>query len=191
MRKRLLHAWFPHPLLSLTLLMIWLLLNNSLGLGNVLLGTVLALTLSRLTANFWPERPRVLKPLKLMRYLVQLFFDILIANLQVAVLILGPSKRLRPTFVELPLELTDPFAITVLASVISLTPGTVSADLIPAAEASTDDKKPNGSGNGPGYGNGDKTGVVLLVHSIDAADAAALCRQLKQRYEAPLLEIFG
>ncbi|MBK1647988.1 Na+/H+ antiporter subunit E [Rhabdochromatium marinum] len=187
MLRRLLRTWFPHPLLSLTLLMIWLLLNNSLGLGNLLLGTVLALTLSRLTANFWPERPHILKPLKLLRYLVQLFFDILIANLQVAVLILGPRKRLRPTFVELPLELTDPFAITVLASVISLTPGTVSADVIPAAEATSTTAKASGQTGDP---PGNPSGAILLVHSLDASDPAALLQQLKQRYEAPLLEIF-
>lgn len=175
LRSRL-RTWFPHPLLSLTLLAIWLLLNNSLGPGNILLGAALALILSRLTANFWPERPRLRKPLKLLAYLVQLFGDILIANLQVAVLILGPRKRLRPTFVELPLELTDPFAITVLASVISLTPGTVSVDVIAPS---------------PGHkASPANTRSTLLVHSLDAEDAERLCQHLKQRYEAPLLEIF-
>lgn len=179
MIKRLLRAWFPHPWLSLALLLIWLLLNNSIGLGNIVLGSIFALAISRLTANFWPERPRILKPLKLLGYVMRLMLDILVANLQVAVLILGPRKRLRPAFVELPLELTDPFAITVLASVISLTPGTVSADLF-----GPEDNKPvkGQTASGPS---------VLLVHTIDAADPQALCRHLKERYEAPLLEIFG
>lgn len=178
-----LRTWFPHPLLSLMLLAIWLLLNNSLGPGNIVLGTILALTLSRLTANFWPERPRLRKPLILLAYLVRLFGDILIANLQVAVLILGPRKRLRPTFVALPLELTDPFAITVLASVISLTPGTVSVDVLPVA--------PPGAGSRePGAPNTRADHQRLLVHSLDAEDAERLCQHLKQRYEAPLLEMF-
>lgn len=203
-----LRRWVPHPLLSLTLLLIWLLLNNSIGPGNLLLGTLLALGLSRLTANFWPERPRLRKPIKLLAYLVQLFVDILIANLQVAFLILGPRERLRPAFVELPLELTDPFAITVLASVISLTPGTVSADVISPPPSNgrggTEAKKARGgqnpwgamadskSGNErrPGLGVEAHQGAILLVHSIDAEDPAGLCRHLKQRYEAPLLEIF-
>lgn len=178
-----LRAWFPHPLLSLTLLAIWLLLNNSLGLGNILLGTALALTLSRLTATFWPERPRLQKPLRLLAYLARLFGDILIANLQVAVLILGPARRLRPTFVELPLELTDPFAITVLASVISLTPGTVSVDVIPGTPVRDKARK-------KGTATGETAYQRLLVHSLDAEDAERLCQRLKQRYEAPLLEIF-
>ncbi|MBK5969863.1 MULTISPECIES: Na+/H+ antiporter subunit E [Thiorhodovibrio] len=202
MLKRLLHSWVPHPLLSLTLLIIWLLLNNSIGPGNLLLGSLLALSLSRVTANFWPERPRLRKPLKLLAYLVQLFVDILIANLQVALLILGPRTRLHPAFVELPLELTDPFAITVLASVISLTPGTVSADVIQPAKRDGRSTRGDSTGNGLGadadsrFGPasdarvGTHAGTILLVHSIDAEDAAALCRHLKQRYEAPLLEIF-
>lgn len=165
-----LRRWIPHPLLSLALLLIWLLLNNRLGVGNLLLGTLLALLLSRLTANFWPERPRIAKPLLLARYLLQLMGDILVANVQVAVRILGPQKRLRPAFVEVPLALTDPFAITLLASVVSLTPGTVSADVLAGHKA----------GDGP----------VLLVHSLDVDDAAALSHHLKQRYEAPLRDIF-
>jgi multicomponent K+:H+ antiporter subunit E len=165
-----LRHWIPHPLLSLALLLIWLLLNNSLGLGNLLLGSLLALMLSRLTANFWPERPRIAKPVLLVRYLVRLMGDILVANLQVAVRILGPKTRLRPAFIEVPLDLTDPFAITLLASVISLTPGTVSADLIP--------------------GRPERGGATLLVHSLDVDDPVALSHHLKQRYEAPLREIF-
>jgi acetyl-CoA acetyltransferase len=73
--------------------------------------------------------------------------------------------KLRPAFVEIPLELEDDLALTMLASIVSLTPGTVSADL-------SDDRK------------------TLLVHGLDVADEAQLILDIKQRYEAPLIEVF-
>ena len=90
----------------------------------------------------------------------------MLANIAVARLILGPPGRLKPTFVEVPLELTQPMSISLLASIITMTPGTVSADL----------------------SEGNRT---LLVHALDCDDTAGLVAEIKQRYEKPLLEIFG
>ncbi len=155
----------PHPLMSLTLTLVWLLLSNDFALEQWLFGGVLGLLIPHFTSDFWPERPQLHRPLLLSRYLLRLAKDILVANFQVARLVLGPHERLHPAFIEYELELTDEFAITMLASTISLTPGTVSADL------STDRR-------------------VLHIHSIDVPDADALCRDIRERYELPLKEIF-
>ncbi|HLD67177.1 MAG TPA: Na+/H+ antiporter subunit E [Pseudomonas sp.] len=155
----------PQPLLSLSLLVVWLLLVNDFGAGQWLLGAVLGWSIPLLTQVFWVKPPRIHKPLTLGLLLVRVLGDILVANLQVAKLILGPSVRLRPAFIEIPLALDDELALTLLASIISLTPGTVSADL-------SDDRK------------------TLLVHGLDVGDEAALVLEIKRRYEAPLLEVF-
>lgn len=158
--------WLPHPLLSLTLLLVWLLLVNDMSVGHWLLGALLGWLIPLLTQVFWINPPRIRKPLKLCLFFLRVLGDIVIANLQVAKLILGPSARLRPAFVEIPMLLEDELALTMLASIISLTPGTVSADL-------SDDRK------------------ILLVHSLDVDDETALVEQIKHRYEAPLLEVFA
>lgn len=158
--------WLPQPLLSLTLLLVWLLLVNDMSVGHWLLGALLGWLIPLLTQVFWINPPRVYKPLKLCLFFLRVLGDIVIANLQVAKLILGPSSRLRPAFVEIPMLLEDELALTMLASIISLTPGTVSADL-------SDDRK------------------ILLVHGLDVDDEAALVAQIKHRYEAPLLEVFA
>ena len=157
--------WLPHPLLSLSLLVVWLLLVNDLSLGHWLFGALLGWRIPLVTQVFWINPPRLQRPLKLCLFLLRVLGDIVVANLQVAVMILGPSGKLRPAFVEIPVRLEDELALTMLASVISLTPGTVSADL-------SDDRK------------------TLLVHSLDVADEAALVHEIKTRYEAPLLEVF-
>lgn len=157
--------WLPQPLLSLCLLLVWLLLSNSLTVGQLLLGTALAVALPLYTVRFWPDRPRLLRPVKLLRYIAVLLWDISLANLVVARLILDPTRKLRPAFIRLPLDLCNDFAIVVLANTVSLTPGTVSADL------SLDRR-------------------TLLIHALDVEDEAQLIAQIKFRYERPLQEIF-
>ncbi len=157
--------WLPQPLLSLSLWVVWLLLANSVAPGQILLGMAIALALPLFTARFWPDRPRLRRPLKILIYILVLLWDITVANLIVARLILGPTARLRPAFIRLPLDLRDDFAIVVLSSTISLTPGTVSADI------STDRR-------------------WLLIHALDVGDPEKTVAQLKSRYERPLQEIF-
>ena len=157
--------WLPHPILSLTLTIIWLLIMNSLTLGNLLLGAFLGWSIALMTRGFLVTVPRVLKPLRLVLFILKVCGDIVVANLHVARLVLGPRRNLNPAFVEVPMAIEDEFVLSVLTSVVSLTPGTVSAGLSPDHR-------------------------TLLLHAIDAPDDAALVAQVKERYEAPLLEIF-
>lgn len=156
---------FPHPYLSLVLLLVWLLIMNSFSVGTWLLGTVLAWGIPQLTDVFWPNPPKLRRPLVLLRFTLRVLFDIAVANIEVAKLVVGSNSKLQPGFVEYPLELTDDFAISLLASTISLTPGTVSADI-------SDDRR------------------LLLVHALTVDDEQALIETIKQRYERPLMEVF-
>jgi multicomponent K+:H+ antiporter subunit E len=161
--KRL--RWLPHPILSLALWIIWLMFNNTIAPAHVLLGALLGIAIPWMTNVFWPEQLRLSHPLVALRLFFIVLYDIAIANLIVARLILGPVSALRPAFVELPLQLQSPYAISALASIITLTPGTVSVYL-------SEDRR------------------TLVVHALDVGDQDALRAEIKQRYEAPLKEIF-
>lgn len=156
----------PRPMLSLLLWIFWLLLNNTLSVGHMLLGLVLAIAIPLLTNQFWDPQAKVKKPLLMARYIAILIFDIVVANLDVARRILGAPDKLRPAFFEFPLTIKGDFPITILASSITLTPGTVSAQL--SADRSR-----------------------LLVHGLHVEDVPAAVEQIRHRYEAPLQEIFG
>lgn len=158
-------GWLPHPLLTPVLVVVWLLLVNSLAPGQIMLGALLGWLIPLFTSRFWPETAHIDKPLALLRFLGVVLYDIGIANLAVARLIMGNPSRLRPVFVRVPLELKSDLAISLLASTICLTPGTVSSQLTPKR-------------------------THLLVHALDAADPAELIATIKRRYEAPLREIF-
>jgi len=157
--KRLL----PQPVLTLVLFTVWLLLANRVSAGEVLLGGLFGLLIPHLTRSFWPG-VQLRRPLLLAGFLAVVLRDIVVANLQVAILVLGPKRRLHPAFLSLPLDLENELAVTVLASTISLTPGTVTADVDP-------DRR------------------TLLIHCLDVGDPEALIRRIKTRYEAPLKEI--
>jgi multicomponent K+:H+ antiporter subunit E len=156
--------WLPHPLGSLSLWAVWLVLNHTMALSHVLLGAALGLAIPALTRALWPETLRFRRPAVFLRLLGVVLCDIVLANLSVARLILGRQARLRPAFVRIPLDLTNAYAVSALASVVTLTPGTVSVDV--SADRRT-----------------------LHVHALDVGDEAALIATIKSRYEAPLKEI--
>ena len=157
----------PHPFLSLLLLVCWLWLNNTLEPGHVLLGAALGVAIPYVTRRFWPEPLVVRRPLRVLQYVALVTWDIVIANLQVAAIIVGPLSRLRPAFVRVPLDLRTDFAVTVLASTVTLTPGTVSVEI-------EDD------------GNGRR---MLVVHALRCLDPDDMVRTIKERYERRLKEI--
>lgn len=156
--------WLPHPILSVCLWVIWLFLNNSFAPGQILLGAILAFIIPFITSSFWPERICIHKPLLLLQYIVILLYDIITANVMVARWILGSNRHLKPAFMEMELALESPIAISILASTISLTPGTVSCDV------SMNRKR-------------------LLIHSLHVDDAKAALQEIHERYEKRLLEI--
>ena len=158
--KRLL----PQPFMSLAILALWLALAPAPSVGAALVGSVLALAIPRVTLRFWPGHPRLARPGLAVVLALRVSGDILVANWQVARLVLGPVARLTPDFAEIPLDIDEPFAATILASIVSLTPGTVSIDI-------------------------DREHKLLLLHALDVKDKAALIATIKTRYEAPLKEI--
>ncbi len=155
----------PHPGLTVLLVLMWMVMVNSLSFGALFLGLVFGLVVPIFTAPWWPGRPRV-RFVPAVAYIGLVLWDIVVANFQVAAIILFKRNRdLSPAWLTIPLDVTTPEAITVFAGTISLTPGTVSADV-------------------------SACGTYLLVHALHAPDPAAEITKVKARYEARLKEIF-
>jgi multicomponent K+:H+ antiporter subunit E len=156
----------PAPVLSLALLVLWLLLNRSLSAGHIVLGTVLALAIPLLTAGLRPLPVHIRKPGAVLRLALAVAVDTVRSNVAVARLLLAPGRRRHPAgFVHIPLDVRDPNALAVLATIVCITPGTAWAEL--ALDRS-----------------------VLLLHVLELDDAATVIANVKRRYEAPLMEIF-
>ncbi len=157
---------FPHPLLTLTLVVVWQMLVNYVSLGTLVFGFILGTVIPLITAAYWPDRPRLKNPAMIVEFVLVVLWDIVVANVIVARTILFTgNSAMRPTWITVPLDLRTPEAITVLAGTITMTPGTVSSDL--AAD-----------------------GRSILVHCLNAEDPDAVVAEIKQRYERRLKEIF-
>ncbi len=165
MFKLILNKLLPHPILSLILWLIWLLLNNTVAAGHIVLGLIFAILIPLLTASFQPEKVRIKAPITLLKYFATVLWDIVIANIMVAKLIMGRNDKLMPAFFRIELDIQTPLGISFLANTISLTPGTVSCDL------STDCR-------------------YLLVHALHAENLSEIIEHIKQRYETPLIKVF-
>ncbi|MEO1556810.1 MAG: Na+/H+ antiporter subunit E [Pseudomonadota bacterium] len=161
------YRWLlPHPLLTLILAIVWVLLQNQVSAGMVVFGIILGIIIPRATAIWWPESPGQFRMLRMVNYAGIVLWDIIVANIEVAWIVLTvPNAKLKPAWIVVPLELKSPEAITTLAGTITLTPGTVSADM-------------------------SDEGSCLLVHVLHTNDPDAVRDEIKTRYEARLKEIF-
>lgn len=166
MRCSIRSRFLPMPIHTLLLFVVWLLLNNTLAPAHLLLGGVLALVIPWLVIRLQLPQPVNRKPWLAVRYTLRVMWDIVLANLEVALLVSGPLARIKPGFIALPLDIERELPLTLLASTISLTPGTVSCDL-------SEDRR------------------WLYIHVLNLADEQELISTIKTRYEAPLKEIFG
>jgi len=143
-----------------------MLMLNSFTAGGLVLGLVCAIIVPIFTAPFWPNRPPLRFGWAMIDYVGIVIFDIIVASFHVGWLVLFRRNRdLRSRWLIMPLSLDSAEAITTLAATISLTPGTVSADV------SAD-------------------GRSLLIHALDSGDPAEEVARMKSRYEARLQRIF-
>ncbi len=157
----------PYPIASAGLFGLWLLLNQSLSSGHILLGGVVGLVGGWSLERLALPKMRLRRPGVICRLGASVLKDILLSNIAVARIVLGLGRRgWTSGFVEIPLELRDPYGLAALACIITSTPGTLWADFDPA--------------------NG-----VLTIHVLDLVDRSEWIRTIKERYERPLLEIFA
>ena len=156
------------PSLPLTALLfvVWLLLNQSVSPGTLLMGAVLAVLVPLGTKSLRPGSVTMRKPVVAFKLWAIVMRDFVRSNIRVATLILTRRPRDIPSgFLQVPLDMRDPHALALLAMILCLTPGTA------WAEVSRDRS-------------------MLLLHVFEIVDADAMVAMIKQRYERPLMEIF-
>ena len=155
-------SWLRHPRYAAVLAVMWMVLQRRLMLVDLLIGYVVGLVVAWVCRDFWTERVRIRRPADMLRLLLEFLREVVVANLQVAWIIVQPKLPIRPAFIALPLELRDDLQITALASIITLTPGTLTIDVAPDRSA-------------------------LYVHCLVAPDPDAVRAQIKRVFEQPLV----
>lgn len=156
----------PYPLLTLSLILMWLLLNGFTP-GHMVLGIVVAVFASWAMASLRPDKPKLRKWYLLPKLGAIVLYDIVRSNIAVASIILrGRQKGHVQGFLTLPLEIEDRTALAILAVILTSTPGSAWLE----------------------YDSNDRT---VLLHVLDLVDEAQWIDTIKNRYERLLLEIFA
>jgi multicomponent K+:H+ antiporter subunit E len=150
-------------MLSVALAATWFALAG-ISPGQFALALALALVIPRVTAPLLGALPGIRSARAAVRLALRVAWDIVIANITVARLVLGPIARLRPGFVRVPLAVTHPHAMALFASIVSIVPGSVSIAFAPDAR-------------------------TLLLHVLHVEDEEHFITTIKARYERPLMEI--
>ena len=157
---------FPAPWLSLALWLLWLVLNLSLSVGNLLLGALLGFLAPLLMAPLRPLPIRIRRPGVILRLFLRVGRDVLVSNLEVAWGVLNARRQPpRSRFIKIPLDLRDANGLAALSMITTVVPGTIWSEL--ALDRS-----------------------LLLLHVFDLDDEQRFIEHFKQAYERPLMEIF-
>lgn len=142
-----------------------MLLQQSLALGQILLGGIIAVLAGRALAALQPRQPRIGKWFSIVRLIVVVTIDVFRSNIAVALIVLRGQQTARSGFVSMSLELENRIGLAILACIITATPGSAWLE----------------------YDAGRGT---VLIHVLDMVDQEAWVDTVKNRYERLLLEIF-
>lgn len=151
-------------LLNILLALMWAALTGQFTIVNLLAGFALGYLV------LWLFRPAARsstyyrKPLLVVRLVLFFFYELIVSSVRVALLLISPRPNLRPGIVAVPLSVQRDSEITLLACLITLTPGTLSLDVSP-------DRR------------------VLYVHTIEVDDVEAFRASIKQGFERRIQEV--
>ncbi|MBY3042431.1 Na+/H+ antiporter subunit E [Rhizobium leguminosarum] len=152
-------------LFNLLLATAWVTVTGSASLHNLVLGVLLgplALVIIRESFGGKGRIPRVLPVFSLAALFLK---ELSLSAWKVTVTVLSPDMKLKPGIFAYPLTVTSDFEITLLANLITLTPGTLSVDV------STDRR-------------------TLYVHALDCSDPEATRRDIANGFERKIMEAF-
>ncbi len=151
--------------LVLFLTVVWIAITGSLTVANLLLGLVVAvLSLGIVRAHVSRHRLKV-KPVAAVLLAGLFIKELALSAYRVAVQVVTPKLVLKPGIFAFPLTVNRDFEITLLANLITLTPGTLSVDVSP-------DRR------------------LLYVHALDCSDPVALKRDIAEGFERRIREAF-
>lgn len=151
-------------LMNLLLALAWVALTGEFNFSNFFFGYVLSFAIMLLTSRTPESRKYYTRIPKVVAFVFFFLYELLKANLHVAYDVVTPTFYMRPGIVAIPLSAKTDLEITVLANLISLTPGTLSLDV-------SEDRK------------------VLYVHAMFIKDKNEFIASVKNGFEKRLLEI--
>jgi multicomponent Na+:H+ antiporter subunit E len=151
-------------MVNIALALIWAALTGRFEPSNLMVGFLLGFLILWVSRRAFGNTNYFFKVPQLIGFIIYFIFELLVANIRVAYRILMPLENLQPRVIAVPLDTCDDLEITLLASLISLTPGTLSLDV-------------------------SKEKCFIYVHTMNADDPDVIRRQIKEGFERRLLRL--
>jgi multicomponent Na+:H+ antiporter subunit E len=151
-------------LLNLLIAFIWMFLQNSGEFLTFFIGYLIGLFILFGFRRFFPQRFYIKSFIAIINLLLLFLKELVLSNLAVIKIVLKPKLEMQPGIFALPIEVKKDWEITVLANLITLTPGTLVVDV---AEDNS----------------------VLFVHAVDLPDVTDAIRGIKDSFERAILEV--
>lgn len=152
-------------LLNVLLALAWISVTGEISPANFIFGFILSYGLLWVWRGTLKSTTYFNKVYRLINFILYFLKELFIANIRVAYEVLTPRLRVTPAIVAIPLTIKSNTEITLLANLITLTPGTLSLDV-------SDDKK------------------TLYVHTMYMDDVEAFRRSVTEGFEKKVRELF-
>jgi multicomponent Na+:H+ antiporter subunit E len=149
---------------NIILAFIWDALTGEISVSNFILGFGIGFLILFFLRRVVSTGSYTIKVIRAVTLVLIVMWDILIANLNVAWHVITPPNIHKPGIIQIPLDVKTDAEITILANIISLTPGTL------CLHVSEDKQK-------------------LYLHVLDIKDAEALRRDIKRRIEQRVIGV--
>lgn len=154
-------------LLTIILAIVWASITGNFTALNLILGALISIAALLIVRNQMTTPVLALRIKRSVQLAVLFLYELCLSAFRVAALVAAPDmkSRLRPGIIAFPLTAKSDVEITLLANLITLTPGTLSVDV--ASDRS-----------------------VIYVHALTVDDKHALIKDIAQGFETKIMEVF-
>lgn len=152
-------------LINVLLAVAWAFMSGSFSPVNLFFGFVLSSFVLWLIREQFGTMGYIHRARKITSLLFLFLWELLLSATRVAITVVSPNMNLKPAFFAYPLKVDRDFEITILANLITLTPGTLSVDV-------SNDRK------------------TLYIHCLDASDLDATRADIASGFERKIMEAF-
>jgi len=151
--------------INLLLAVTWALATGALSERNLALGFVIGMAILQVVGSAVGDGRYVLRLIRIVLLVLTFLKELTLSSVRLAIDVLRPHMRMRPAVIAVPLDLKSDVEITLLANLISLTPGTLTIDVA-------------------------KDRSCLYVHAMYGGDPDQLSAAIKATFERRIEEAF-
>ncbi|MBB6454354.1 multicomponent Na+:H+ antiporter subunit E [Salirhabdus euzebyi] len=149
---------------NLIIALIWMFLKESYNFASFFSGYIIGLLLLFALQRFIPDAFYMKRVIKVVRLFLLFIKELILSNLSIVKLVYKPKLDIHPGIFALPTELKSNWEITLLANLITLTPGTLSVVV-------SDDHN------------------YIYIHAMNAPDIEKEIKSIKETFERAIMEV--